>query len=337
MIHLSFVIPCYNVEQFVMDCLDSVFSCDIPINEYEVICVNDCSTDATGQILDSCLTSHPNLRVINHTVNKGPGAARNTGIREARGEFLWFIDADDFISGQRLNSIIKDAATNDVDVLCFNYRKTDNDGKELSTYNVFSTGSPIEGYSFVNKVFGSSIVFHMGYVVRFIFKVDYLKSSQLLFPEGVIWEDTVFMPKALLKANRVASIPDCLYSYRTNPSSLSNIYIKSYPAKLIYDWSFKTGKELLDFSEEVEDSNLKEAFKRSAINKYINGFSLLLFRTNHSERKAFYKIVKKARNEVDSIKAELTPLNRLLLCPVGHPVASLGATIYKLTHRKRYA
>lgn len=337
MIRLSFVIPCFNVERFILECLDSVFACDIPEDEYEVICVNDCSTDATGQILESCIASHPNLRVINHPVNKGLGAARNTGIKEARGAFLWFIDADDFISGQRLNAIIQEATTNDVDVLCFNYRKTDNEGKELSVYNVFSNVSPIDGYSFVNTVFGSSIVFHMGYVVRFIFKVDYLKSSRLFFPEGVIWEDTVFMPKALLKANRVASIPDVLYSYRTNPASLSNVFIKSYPAKLIYDWSFKTGKELLDFSEEVEDPKLKEAFKRSAINKYINGFSLLLFRTNQSERKAFYIIVKKSRKEVDGVRAELTPLNRLLLSPVGLPIASVGSTAYKLTHRKHYA
>lgn len=337
MIRLSFVIPCYNVERFVLECLDSIFSCDIPENEYEVICVNDCSTDETGQILNNRLSVHPNLRVINLPVNKGPGAARNAGIKEARGTFLWFIDADDFISGQRLNAIIKEAAAVDVDVLCFNYRKTDEGGKELSTYNVFSKVSPINGYSFVNTVFGSTIVFHMGYAVRFIFKVDYLKSRRLLFPEGVIWEDTVYMPKALLKASRVASIPDILYSYRTNPASISNIYIKSYPAKLIYDWSFVTGKELLDFSDEVEDSNLKEAFKRSAINKYINGFSLLLFRTNQSERKAFYKIVKKARKEVDIIRGELTPINRLLLSPVGFPIASIGAIIYKFTHRKRYA
>lgn len=336
MVRLSFIVPCYNVERFISKCLGSIFSCDIPEDEFEVICIDDSSSDTTVLQLKRWLATHRNIRVITNPVNKGIGATRNIGIRESHGKYLWFVDSDDFICGRGIDAIVKDAEARDVDVLCFNYRKTDYEGNELSAYYVFSSMSSIDGYSFVNKVFGNSIVYHIGYVCRFLYRSSFIQSNQLFFPEGVIWEDTVYMPKAMLKAKSIASVPNVLYSYRTNPTSISNVFLKSYPAKQIFDWSFRTGKELLDFSSEVKDFALKEAFKSVAIRKYINGFSLLLFRTSVRERKCFYRQVRESRKDVNNVKKELNLLNRILLSPVGPAVASIGAAVYKLTHNRRH-
>ena len=332
---LTFVVPCYNVEKYVQRCLDSIFACGLEEDCFEVLCVNDCSPDNTIVILNSNQKSHSNLRIINHESNKGLGGGRNTGIREARGKYLWFIDSDDIIVADGLADALSLAVEKDLDVLCFNYCRIDEEGKELSRHVVFNNISVTNGYSFVNRVFGDSIVYHMGYVVRFLYRTDYLRSHQLLFPEQVHWEDTVFMPKSILLAERIASVPQVLYAYRANPDSISGVFGKAYPVKSIYDYSFCAGGDLLRFSVEVNDVGLRNAFRNIAIQKYINGFSIHLFRTSKQERKRFFELIKKREEEVKPLKQYMSFLNRVMLVPLVGPIAtSFISKLYTMKQSK---
>ena len=81
----SFILPCYNIGRYVAGCLDSLYSQDIPETAYEVICVNDCSTDNTREVILSYSAKHPNLTLIDHTENLTAGGARNTGIQASKG------------------------------------------------------------------------------------------------------------------------------------------------------------------------------------------------------------------------------------------------------------
>lgn len=319
---LTFVVPCYNVEKYIQRCLDSIFACGLEEDCFEVLCVNDCSPDNTIDILKSNQKSHSNLRIINHESNKGLGGGRNTGIREARGKYLWFVDSDDEIVTNGFADALAMAMVEDLDVLCFNYCRIDEEGKELSRHVVFGETSVLDGYSFVNKVFGDSIVYHMGYVVRFLYRTDYLRSRQLYFPEQVHWEDTVFMPKSILLAERIASVPQVFYAYRTNPDSISGVFGKAYPAKSIYDFSFCAGGDLLRFSEEVKDDGLRDAFMNTAIQKYINGFAICLFRASKRERKRFFGLIREREEEVKPLKQYMNPLNKLMLVPLGGSMAT---------------
>lgn len=326
---LTFIVPCYNVEKYVQRCLDSIYGCGLEEDFFEVLCVNDCSPDNTIDILKSNQKSHGNLRIINHDSNKGLGGGRNTGIREARGKYLWFVDSDDEIVTSGFADALSMALEKDLDVLCFNYCRIDEGGKELSRHMVFEETSVSDGYSFVNRVFGNSIVYHMGYVVRFLYRTDYLRAHQLFFPEQVHWEDTVFMPKSILMAERIASVPQVLYAYRVNPDSISGVFGKAYPAKSIYDYSFCAGGDLLRFSEEVKDNDLRDAFRNTAIQKYINGFAIHLFRTNKKERKRFFGLLKEREEEVKPLKRYMSVLNKVLLVPLVGPFAThLMSRIY---------
>ena len=328
---LTFVVPCYNVEKYVQRCLDSIFACGLEEDCFEVLCVNDYSPDNTVDILKSNQNSHGNLRIINHDLNKGLGGGRNTGIREARGKYLWFVDSDDEIVTNGFVDALSLALEKDLDVLCFNYCRIDEEGKELSRYVVFGETSVSNGYSFVNNVFGNSIVYHMGYVVRFLYRTDYLRSHQLFFPEQVRWEDTVFMPKSLLLSERIASVPQVFYAYRANPDSISGIFGKAYPAKSIYDYSFYAGGDLLRFSEEVKDDGLRDALRNTAIQKYINGFAIHLLRTSKRERKRFFELIKKRDEEVRPLKQYMNILNRVMLVPlVGQMATNLMSRVYKM-------
>ena len=332
---LTFVIPCYNVETYIQRCLDSIYACGLEEECFEVLCVNDCSPDNTIDILMSNQKKHVNLRIINHEANKGLGGGRNTGIREAQGEYLWFVDSDDEIVPSGIADVLGRAVSEDLDVLCFNYCRIDEEGKELSRHVVFGKTSVFNGYSFVNKVFGESIVYHMGYVVRFLYRTDYLRSHQLLFPERVHWEDTVFMPKSILLAERIASVSQVLYAYRVNPDSISGTFGRAYPAKSIYDYSFSSGPALLHFSEEIKDEGLRTTFRSTAIQKYINGFAIHLLRTSKKERDCFFQLVKEREDVVKPLKQYMNILNRVMLVPLSGPlVTNLMTIIYKMNHSR---
>lgn len=332
---LTFIVPCYNVEHFVQQCLDSIYDCDLSEEQFEIVCVNDCSPDNVQAVLEQNKARHENMRIVVHRQNKGWGGARNTGIREARGKYLWFVDSDDTIIGKGLKTLVNRAINERADVFCFNYRRVDGDGKELSRHLSFAEMSSQDGYAFAAKAFQpEGIVCHMGFVWRFLYRVDYLRSHQLFFPEGVCWEDTVYMPKAILECDRVAASADVLYSYRVNADSISGKFCRVYPAKLIFDLAFCAGGDLLRFSEEVDNIEMKEAFRNTAVRKYINGFSIHLFRTSKSERKKFYQLTKDRSAEVKPLKHDMVLLSKLLMLPVvGPTLAEMGAFVYGVTHK----
>ena len=96
MIRLSIIIPFYNVEKYIAECLDSVYNQDISEEEYEVICVNDASPDNSRNIVLEYQKKHSNLTLVEHEVNKKLGAARNTGRKIARGKYIWNVDSGRF-------------------------------------------------------------------------------------------------------------------------------------------------------------------------------------------------------------------------------------------------
>lgn len=121
---LSFVAPVYGVEKYIGECLDSLFNQDIPESEYEVICVNDCTKDRSADIIREYQKKHPNLRLINHEVNKKDNASRNTGYRAAIGKYIWFIDPDDYIAPNCLGTILKVCEENQLDSYHWSIRNT---------------------------------------------------------------------------------------------------------------------------------------------------------------------------------------------------------------------
>ena len=333
---LSFVVPCYNAERYIQKCLDSIYSCDLLESQYEVVCVNDCSPDNVQSVLELNQKQHNNLRIVVHEQNKGWGGARNTGIHNAHGKFIWFVDADDSIIGKGVNNLVCRTDESDADVFCFNYRRIDESGKELSKYEIFQDTPVQDGVSFVKSVFGKDIVHHMGYVWRFLYRTDYLRSHQTFFPENVCWEDTVYIPKTLIEADRVGAVSSVLYSYRVNPESVSGVFVKKYPAKLIFEFAFCAGGDLLRYSENVKDEELKTAFRDKAIQKYINGFPIHLFRTSRQERKNFNKMISKRKSEVKALKNKMTTFNKLLLLPIIGPVLTeTAAILYRASHRDK--
>ena len=128
---LSIVVPVYNVEAFLKKCVNSLLVQDLPKDDYEIILVDDGSTDDSGALCDALAAEQGNIRVI-HQQNRGLSGARNTGIAVAKGVYIQFVDSDDFLESNVLGGLVKRVENNDLDILRFNYQ------------NVFETGGVFE-------------------------------------------------------------------------------------------------------------------------------------------------------------------------------------------------
>ncbi|MCI7555741.1 MAG: glycosyltransferase [Bacteroidales bacterium] len=251
-IRLSYILPIYNVEQYLAQCLDSIFSQDLPEDEYEVICVNDGSTDGSRKILEQYQSMHINMQILTFEQNRGLSAARNEGIRIARGKYIWLVDSDDFIGTNVTSQLLQRAEADELDVLLFNYCDFTDEQGIVNEPHTFADLSTQTGIDFVNEVFGDAFVYHLGYVWRFLIRKEYLIRIGLSFPEGQYWEDTVYFPKAILGAKRVASADILGYYYRKNPTSISGGKGQTWSIKKILDYTIKVGIEMWRYSEEIK-------------------------------------------------------------------------------------
>ena len=126
MIKLSIIIPVYNIEKYIGRCIESCLKQDIPINEYELLIIDDGSQDDSMTIVRQYAHQYCNIRYIEQT-NAGPSVARNRGILEAKGEYLWFIDGDDDIQENTLKRLSETAISKAVDILGFDINVIEKD------------------------------------------------------------------------------------------------------------------------------------------------------------------------------------------------------------------
>lgn len=203
---LSFIVPVYNSERYLEECLESLVKQDISLDEYEIICVNDGSIDGSLTILNDYKARYNNFVIIDKE-NKGVSAARNDGLNAAAGEYVWFVDSDDFIEKDILNELyfcIKKGA----DVIQFGaypFRDT----LSLEEKELYKTGM-IQPKSYANNVF----------VTRNVFKKEFLNSHGIEFYTELNYsEDKVFMSKVLANDPTVELLEKNCYFYRFHAGS----------------------------------------------------------------------------------------------------------------------
>lgn len=219
LIRLSFVLPCYNVERYIGACLDSLFRQDIPLSEYEVICVNDCSTDNTRDVILDYQKLYSNIRLIDHKENMTAGGARNTGMNAANGEYIWFVDPDDSIKDNSVYDLLKRAKDNALDIALFNFDITTEFQGDISQGDTPFVDSVVcDGYAFLDKYFNKNIGKN-SIVWRQLYRKAFLVENLLQYPILRVSEDSIFSWKALFTAKRVQSESQSRYVYRCNQAS----------------------------------------------------------------------------------------------------------------------
>lgn len=205
----SIVVPIYNVEQYLEQCLESLQAQDY--KDYEVICVNDGSTDRSREILTAWESRMPQMRVIDRE-NGGLSAARNTGLEAATGEYVVFVDSDDWVEPTMLSTL--DATLDNEDMVCFACRK--NDSEKNDTLPTEQS----DGWSYYNRHALEARVVPFVCVWQRCYRRELLVENNLFFREGILHEDNEFTPRVCLKAKKVTVTPDVLYNYRVRPGSI---------------------------------------------------------------------------------------------------------------------
>ncbi len=218
MIKLSIIVPIYGVEQYLRKCVDSLLNQDIPSSEYEIILVDDGGHDMCPQICDSYAAAHPNIRVV-HRKNGGLSAARNSGIEVSQGEYVMFVDSDDYIESNVLKGLLAQIERDSLDVLRYDFCNVNEQYKvfhpnKAQKRDVDLRETVENGETFLNERLGPGC-----YAWQFVVKRELL--NDCMFKEGIYFEDTEWTPRMLVRANRVTSTQKVVYNYLWRQGSIT--------------------------------------------------------------------------------------------------------------------
>ncbi|MFD0836295.1 glycosyltransferase family 2 protein [Mariniflexile aquimaris] len=196
---ISIIIPMYNVAKYLETCVNSVINQEIEEKDYEILMINDGSTDNSEEVAKSLASRTPCIKIISQK-NKGLGGARNTGIENATGEFLIFLDADDVLFYGSLKNLIQISEKDKLDILEFGANKIDTNGIVLSTIQKDSHGNIFNGIDYYKQIK------YMGSACNKIYRRQFLLENNLWFLEHIYGEDFEFNTRVLFFTNRIRAV-----------------------------------------------------------------------------------------------------------------------------------
>jgi len=212
-IKISIVVPAYNVEDFIGQCLDSCTHQDIPCSDYEIIVVNDGSTDRTLSVVRKYASKYSQVRIVDQ-INQGLSVARNVGLQEARGEYVWFVDSDDWIENNCLNDIINQCDNLGLDALRVDeVRYKDNQFYRLK---IKCLSGLVTGWDSVSDVKAFRLT-----AWSTIYRRSFLINHSLLFLANVYHEDVEFTPRAYYYLKKLAFLCRTVYYKRYVTTSIT--------------------------------------------------------------------------------------------------------------------
>lgn len=203
---LTVVVPVYAVEGYLYQCLESIRAGLSPEenDSVEVIAVDDASPDSCGAMLDAYAARHGDLRVLHLTENVGLGLARNAGLAESRGEYVWFVDSDDWLPSGSVTAVLKRLRETEPDVLLIDHLRVHENGRlQTDPSSVLLAGAPD-----LERLIG---VQHTAW--NRILRRGFLTEHDLRFPAGW-YEDVPFSNPALIAAERIDVLDRVCYHYR---------------------------------------------------------------------------------------------------------------------------
>ena len=216
-LHISVIVPVYNVENYLIKCVNSILAQNL--QQYELLLIDDGSTDSSGQICDQLAEKYDEIQVI-HQKNGGLSAARNTGLKFAKGKYILFVDSDDMLCNNAIPALIDLCEEQELDVLCANYCDAYDDGSESPSSII-----PVELYNTVSGIDAFKEMFNNNSVQMMvwmnIYRREFLINENLFFPEGLNHEDEYWTPRVLIAAKKVQCRTDVIYRYLHRKNSIS--------------------------------------------------------------------------------------------------------------------
>ncbi len=230
---VSIIVPVYNVEKFLNRCIDSLLS--QTLKDIEIICINDGSTDKSLDILKNYESK---ITIITQE-NQGLSATRNNGMVIAKGEYIAFVDSDDWVDVNFFEKLYNAAKNNNADIAVGGIIRLHKLGKKcyIKFKEEIVTSTP-------NKKFELCDVPEKSYVWNKIYKKEFLSKIKLKFVENLIYEDCIFTPQALYESNKLVVVPNTYYYYWRHSNTL--VTIKNEKAKTDKSYAQKWAEDYMN-------------------------------------------------------------------------------------------
>ena len=256
---LSIIVPVYNVHEYIRRCIDSLLKTD-PEMEYEILLVNDGSTDDSGNICDEYASRYDYIKVI-HKSNGGLSDARNHGLQHAVGMYVMFVDSDDYVEENSIHSLYHEIAGGQCDIYCSNYYSLTGSVRKDLQYT--PTDEVVCGQAFLKYQLEHGTM--ISTVVQNVYRREYLLKNQLLFKKGIYHEDEEWYPRVFLSADSVACVKTGYYVYCIRENSIMQ---QKNLTKHIRDF-IATMTDLMNRYESEIDGSLFCLLKDDWVSKYL--------------------------------------------------------------------
>lgn len=248
---VSFCLPIYNVGFWVEDCIKSILNQKLPDDCYEIICIDDVSTDDSFDIMKNLAIKYPQIKVYQNSMNRGVAFTRNQCILKAKMDYVWFCDPDDLLLPETVNHFLQKAYQNDADVLVGNYMRVNEEMcvEELSESINYEDESLVE---LKDNIPIDTNGIRMNAVWCGLFRRKFLLENRIFFREGMIaQEDTLFYYEFSQKNGRFFKWNQLCYAYRMRSTSV--MHTKSVQKNKDYYYSMKI---MMDVYQHYLNNNL---------------------------------------------------------------------------------
>lgn len=303
MIKLSFILPCYNVAPYVRRCIESIEHQDIPREEYEVICVDDCSKDTTVEVIKEYQQHYPNIRLICHKVNKTAGGARNTGMDAAKGEYLWFVDPDDSIRENCLGHLLSRAEQMQLDILLFNLTHKQGDKIEIRGDFAHQTQNhSFTGVEYIETQCAPRYIYSVANHTCCLYSRDFLNKGHIRYPEIRAAQDVAFVWNAMFAAQKVSALNDvCYYVIRRSDSTTGRK--GRFAAQAILSQSILFAYEVLGLYHQFSKlGSIMKTSLQKAIQYALDVDSRNVLYTSRREQEKFYHLLQQNKEKIDVLQ-----------------------------------
>ncbi|MCF7569078.1 glycosyltransferase [Sabulilitoribacter arenilitoris] len=291
---LSIVVPFYNAESHIERCLYSLVNQNINSNDYEILLIDDGSIDNGKVVVESFIKKHSNIKLYSQS-NIGLGATRNKGIKLATGDYIYFIDADDYLAFNTLDIILKHAEEFHLELLGFNTIAT----KKKDFFISKTIKNNYKAYVLSGVDFLVEYKYHRLEAWWYIIKRDYLLKTGFEFEEGKFMEDAIFTFNIFLKAKRSMFLPIDAHRYVTTENSIMNNNKQEHLLKVIEDYislvfRFNSLSVEVTKNNVVNTSNIVDSINyKSTVSIYFMFFKLIKSKKTIKEINEILKQFKK--------------------------------------------
>lgn len=298
----------YNVEQYIKKCVASTFNQGLSESEFEVIMINDESPDNSLNLAENIAKSHTNIKVVSQK-NKGLGGARNTGIKQAKGEYLLFLDADDYLLPNAFENITDIALNNKLDILEFGSQGVLPNGKISYTVAMHSNGKIYSGVEYFNRFK------YMNSACNKLYNRKLLIENDNLFLEKIYIEDFEFNTRVFFHSKRVMAINNIGAHYLQSPDSITRNTSEQKKKKMLNDL--------------IHVLRLTKAFSQNVTQNTANQ-TYFNYRLCFINVTIFYQLLKNKKSFKDIIKVK-KELKKENLFYVKHPLSESSKNLFRKT------